>query len=563
MRNTANSAALRMLPISPVALLTLMLLFVLVWFMQLNWRHLIPSDEGRYAEIAREMLITGDWITPRYNGYKYFEKPPLQTWFNAMTFAWFGLGDWQPRLYTALCGFAGILLVGYTGVRVFNPAAGLMAALVLAASPYWNIMGHLNVLDTGLAFWMALTLCSLLLAQREHLPDRTRCSWMWLCWASMALAVLSKGLVGLILPSVTLVSYNVVTRDWATWKRLNLISGGLVFSTIVLPWFVLVQRNNPEFFHYFFIVQQFERYLTPAQHRPGPFYYFVGVLFVGFLPWVSIAAQSVYRGWQIPRQQNGFTPVILLLIWSTVIFLFFSASHSKLVSYTLPVAPALALVIGLYLSGVTNSQWKRHLLSYAAFLVIAALIAHFALIRHGDAKTPNALYREFVVWVEVAIGVGFFLTLLAYWIARQLEKTTESIVIFSIGWFLLSTIVGNGHEVFGQQRSGALLAPAIRAEFSKLPADTPFYSVDMLDHTLPFYVQHTTIMVRHTDELWFGATIEPTKWIPTIEQWRARWYRAESALALLPPSLYEQLAVSGVPMKMIAHDRWRVIVAKP
>ncbi|WP_422393413.1 glycosyltransferase family 39 protein [Mycetohabitans endofungorum] len=571
--SASSNTPSRALPLSPAALLPLMLLFALVWFLQLNWRHLIPSDEGRYAEMAREMLVTGDWITPRYNGYKYFEKPPLQTWFNAITFAWFGLGEWQARLYTALCGFAGILLVGYTGARVFNPAAGLMAALVLAASPYWNLMGHFNVLDTGLAFWMALTLCSLLLAQRAHLPARTRRGWMWLCWASMALAVLSKGLVGLILPGAALVIYTVVARDWAVWKRLYLISGALVFAGIVLPWFVLVQRNNPEFFHYFFIVQQFERYLTPAQNRPGPFYYFAGVLLVGFLPWVSIAAQSVRQGWRMPRQQNGFAPVTLLLVWSAFIFLFFSASHSKLISYTLPVAPALALVIGLYLPGVTRAQWRRHLLGYAAFLVIAAVVAYFALIGQGDAKTPNALYREFIVWVEIAIGVSLVLTLLASWLVRRralppgaaphAAPTAASIVVFGIGWFLLGAIGGNGHEVFGRQSSGALLAPAVRTELAKLPADTPFYSVDMLDHTLPFYVRHTTIMVQHADELWFGATIEPSKWIPTIDQWRARWHEPGPALALLPPSLYEQLAAAGVPMQVIAHDTRRVVVAKP
>lgn len=568
-----SGAPSRVLPLSPAALLALALLFALAWFLQLNWRHLIPSDEGRYAEMAREMLVTGDWITPRYNGYKYFEKPPLQTWLNALTFAWFGIGDWQARFYTALTGFAGVLLVGYTGARVFNPAAGVMAALVLAASPYWNLMGHFNALDTGLSFWMELTLCSLLLAQRPQLGDGARRGWMWLCWASMALAVLSKGLVGLILPGAVLVIYTVLARDWALWKRLYLVSGMLVFAAIALPWFVLVQRNNPEFFHYFFIVQQFERYLTPAQNRPGPFYYFAGVLLVGFLPWLSVAAQSLRQGWRMPRQQNGFAPAMLLLVWSAFIFLFFSASHSKLISYTLPVAPALALVIGLYLPGVTREQWRRHLLGYAVFLVVAAVAAYFALVEHGDANTPNALYRKFVVWIEVAIGVGLALTWVATWLARRRAAqpgatphsapAAASIAMFGIGWFLLGGIGGNGHEVFGRQSSGALLAPAVRAELAKLPADTPLYSVDMLDHTLPFYVGHTTIMVQHADELWFGATVEPQKWIPTIDQWRTRWSAPGPALALLPPPLYEQLAAAQLPMKVIARDRRRVVVAKP
>ncbi len=97
------------------ALLLLVAALAVIWFAPLGLRHLIPSDEGRYAEMAREMFVTGDWITPRYNGYKYFEKPPLQTWLNALTFAWFGIGEWQARLYTALASFAGVLFAGYAG----------------------------------------------------------------------------------------------------------------------------------------------------------------------------------------------------------------------------------------------------------------------------------------------------------------------------------------------------------------------------------------------------------------------------------------------------------------
>src|SRR5471032_1669222 len=164
-------------------LLLLLLAFVVLWFIGLDYRHLVPSDEGRYAEMAREMFVTHDWITPLYNGYKYFEKPPLQTWANALTFAWFGIGEWQARLYTALAGFAGVLLIGYPGARGFNDVTGFCAAVVLATSPYWNLMAHFDTLDMGLSFWMQLTLCGLLLAQRPNLPRPQVRLWMWLCWA--------------------------------------------------------------------------------------------------------------------------------------------------------------------------------------------------------------------------------------------------------------------------------------------------------------------------------------------------------------------------------------------
>nr|WP_057925285.1 glycosyltransferase family 39 protein [Burkholderia ambifaria] len=549
------------LPLNRITLALLLVALAIVWFAPLGLRHLIPSDEGRYAEMAREMFVTGDWITPRYNGYKYFEKPPLQTWLNALTFAWFGIGEWQARLYTGLASFAGVLLVGFTGARLFNPLSGFLAAVVLACSPYWNLMGHFNALDMGLAFWMALSLCALLLAQRPGLRASAVRGWMWICWAAMAFAVLSKGLVGLILPGAVLVLYTLIARDWALWKRLYLVSGLVIFFAIVTPWFVLVQQRNPEFFNFFFIVQQFRRYLTPEQNRPGPLYYFVPVLLVGFLPWLSVAWQSIRHALRMPRQPNGFSPMLVLLIWSAFIFLFFSASHSKLISYVLPVAPALALMIGAYLPLMTAERFRRHLLGYLVFLVVAAFGIIF-LAYQGDARTPNALYRAFQMWLYAGLAVAAALTLAAAWLNRR-AGVAAAIAAFGAAWLAFGTIGGTGHDEFGRYSSGALLAPAVRAELAKLPPDTPFYSIQMLDHTFPFYMGHTTIMVQRQDELSFGISVEPNKWIPTVDQWIERWKQETHALAIMPPGQYDTLVKQGVPMRVIARDNRRVIVEKP
>ncbi|KVQ72496.1 4-amino-4-deoxy-L-arabinose transferase [Burkholderia multivorans] len=549
------------LPLNRIVLALLLVAFAVIWFTPLGMRHLIPSDEGRYAEMAREMFVTGDWITPRYNGYKYFEKPPLQTWLNALTFAWFGIGEWQARLYTALASFAGVLLVGFTGARLFNPLSGFLAAVVLACSPYWNLMGHFNALDMGLAFWMALSLCALLLAQRPGLRPAAVRGWMWVCWAAMAFAVLSKGLVGVILPGAVLVLYTLIARDWALWKRLYLVSGLVIFFAIATPWFVLVQQRNPEFFNFFFIVQQFRRYLTPEQNRPGPFYYFVPVLLVGFLPWLSVAWQSVRHALRMPRQPNGFSPMLVLLIWSAFIFLFFSASHSKLISYVLPVAPALALIIGAYLPLLGADRFRRHLLGYLVFFVAAAFGIIF-LAYQGDARTPNALYRAFQIWLYVGLAIAAVLTLVAAWLNRR-AGVTAALAAFGAAWLMFGTIGGTGHDEFGRYSSGALLAPAVRAELAKLPPDTPFYSIEMLDHTFPFYVGHTTIMVHRQDELAFGISVEPNKWVPTVDEWIARWKQDTHALAIMPPGEYDALVKQQVPMRVIARDNRRVIVEKP
>jgi 4-amino-4-deoxy-L-arabinose transferase-like glycosyltransferase len=125
------------------------LLLAGVWFLTLDWRHLLPSDEGRYAEIAREMLASGDWVTIRYNGVKYFEKPPFQMWMTALAFQAFGIGEWQARLWVALSGALGVVMTAVAARRWFGPRVALLSALILVAAPAWNLASHFNSLDMG------------------------------------------------------------------------------------------------------------------------------------------------------------------------------------------------------------------------------------------------------------------------------------------------------------------------------------------------------------------------------------------------------------------------------
>ncbi|MEG2964310.1 MAG: glycosyltransferase family 39 protein, partial [Janthinobacterium sp.] len=214
---------------SRVLMWSLLGIFIVVTLYALGIRTLVPPDEGRYAEMAREMFVTGDWITTRLNGIKYFEKPPLQTWMNALTFAAFGLGEWQARLWTGLCGIIGVCMTAYAGKRVFGPRVGLYAGLVLASSLFWLASGQINSLDMGLSGMMTVTLASLLVAQRDEASETERRNWMLVCWAGMALAVLSKGLIGIVLPGGVLVLYSLCARDWRIWTRLHLVKGLLLF----------------------------------------------------------------------------------------------------------------------------------------------------------------------------------------------------------------------------------------------------------------------------------------------------------------------------------------------
>ena len=543
----------------PGKILLLVMIYGLLWFGTLNYRHLIPSDEGRYAEIAREMLVTGDWITPRYNGYKYFEKPPLQAWATAAAFQAFGIGDWQARLWTALTGFFTILLIGFTGARIYNARAGWLAALVLASSPMWVISGHFNSLDMGLSAFLVAALCSLLLAQSSRNKNGCR-NWMWTCWAFMALATLSKGVIGAAIPAMVFIAYSISTWDWRIWTRLRLFSGSVLFLAITAPWFILVAQRNPEFLEFFFIHEHLQRFTQDAHSRTGPIYYFVPLLLIGILPWVFQIPGAIAQAWKDRRRE--FSASWLLVCWFVVIFAFFSVSRSKLPGYIIPVFPALALIIGNrldHLLGHTNTMampWKLQTIGFALF----GCVGFFFLDSIGKQARPDEIeaYAQYTYWVIAALVALVIFSAYAAWQSKR--NGIQSIVSFACGFFLCAIIAGTGHETLGRAVSGIDLVERVKPS---IPEKVNFYSVRLLDHTVPFYLGRTMIMVESPDELEFGVNQEPTLWMPTLDAFIARWQEDQTAYALMVPEQFDALKAQNLPMQEVDRDSRRVIVKHP
>ena len=543
----------------PGKILLLLMIYSLIWFGTLNYRHLIPSDEGRYAEMAREMLVTGDWVTPRYNGYKYFEKPPLQVWATAAIFQVFGIGDWQARLWTALTGFLTILAIGFTGTRIYNARAGWLAAVVLASSPMWVISGHFNSLDMGLSAFLVAALCSLLLAQTSHNKSSCR-NWMWACWVFMALATLSKGVIGAAIPAMVFVAYSISTWDWKIWTRLRLFSGAIVFLLITAPWFILVAQRNPEFLEFFFIHEHLQRFTQDAHSRTGPIYYFVPLLLIGIIPWVLQIPGALVQAWQERRRE--FSSGWLLVCWFVVIFAFFSMSRSKLPGYIIPIFPALALLIGHRLDrllGYSNSlgmPWKLQTLGFT----LLGGIGFFFLAEIGKQARPDEIeaYAQYTYWVIAALIALISFSLFA--IVQSKRNGLQSIVSFACGFFLCAMVAGTGHETLGRAVSGIDLVSRVKAS---IPEKVNFYSVRLLDHTVAFYLGRTMIMVESPDELEFGVNQEPNLWLPTLDAFISRWKEDQTAYAIMVPEQYVALQGLNLPMQEVDRDSRRVIVKHP
>jgi 4-amino-4-deoxy-L-arabinose transferase-like glycosyltransferase len=536
--------------------LLVLLAFAAVWFSNLEYRKLVNPDEGRYAEIPREMVASGDWTTPRLNDIKYFEKPALQYWATAVAYTLFGEHQWTARLWSALTGFLGVLMVYFTGRRLFGATAGWYAALVLGSSLLYVLIGHVNTLDMGVSFFLSAAVCAFLLAQHDGADARARGRWMLAAWAALALALLSKGLIGLVLPGTALFLYVLIERDWRLLGRLRLAAGSVLVLALSLPWFVAVSRANPEFFHFFFIHEHFERFLTKQHGRYQPPYYFIPVLLAGMLPWTITLFDACARAWK-REPEKQFQTQRFLLLWSAVVFVFFSVSDSKLVSYILPIFPALALLIGLRLAqlGARALAWQ----TLPAALVGLALLALLPGIeRYASREVPVEMFRDYADWLIAAALVQIAGAAGCAWLAWR-GRTPAALALLAGAGLVFAQLALSGHESLSRANSAYYIVQKIKQE---LKPGMPFYSVDTYDQSLQFYLRRTTTMVAYKDELGFGIAQEPGKFIPDLALFEKTWNADREALALMSPKTYDSLRAQGLPMRLVARDTRRVIVAR-
>lgn len=543
--------------ISRRALWLLIAAFALVWFSNLEVRKLVRPDEGRYAEIPREMVAGGDWVTPRLNDLKYFEKPALQYWATATAYTVFGEHHWTARLWSALTGFLGVLLTGFVGARLWGRDVGVVAGAICAASLLYALIGHVNTLDMGVSFFLVAGLFCLMLAQRE--PDRSRAerAWMLGAWAALALAVLSKGLIGAALPLAALLIYTVLARDWALWRRLHVGAGLALFLAITAPWFIWISLRNPEFFHFFFIHEHFERFLTKTHSRYQPPWYFFPMLLVGMLPWTLLLFGALARAAR-GDGAGGFRPRLFLLVWCVFVFAFFSASSSKLPSYILPIFPALALLTADYAMRLSPRALTWHAAPYIAVGAMTMLVAA-QVVRLASAEVPVALYQAYVPWLVVAGGVLSAGAVLAVLFAVR-NRPALALIALAGGGLGCAQLILTGHDSLAPANSSYYLARQIRPY---LKPGIPFYSLGIYEQTLPFYIKRTVTLVEARDELGFGIAQEPQKFVRDYEEFARRWQAHPEALAIMHPNSLAWFDRHGVPYEIIGRDTRRAVVRKP
>jgi 4-amino-4-deoxy-L-arabinose transferase-like glycosyltransferase len=529
------------------------ILLALAWFATMPWRALLDPDEGRYAEIPREMLASGDWITPRFDDLKYFEKPPLQYWATAAAYAVAGVRAWSSRLWAVGLAFACLPLVYAWSRRLHGDTQALAAVTALAVSPFFVLVGHLNLLDQAFTFWLTAALLAFTYAQTLQPESAAERRSMLFAWACAALAVLSKGIVVGVLAGGALIVYTLLERDALTWRRLHLRLGLPLFLVITAPWFVLVSARNPSFPGFFFVHEHFARFLTTVHQRVEPWWFFLPLLLLAVLPWITSVVRSLGR---VPEPAHlgpattRFKPLKFLAVFSALTLAFFSASGSKLAPYILPMLPPLALLAAAQVADL--GAFARRAAKIGASLAVfvgAGLLIYSA---RRNSFVPHAA----LIWTSAAMAAALAALPLGY-LARRVSDTTVALVT-AIAAILAWQFLLCAYTVTPPERSARELVRAVRPLIS---ARTPLYSVGQYRETISPYLGRTLQLAGYEGELQFGLSEEPLKCM-TVDEFVARWSAGGEAVAFFEPQVWDAWRRRGLPGRVIAFDYHTVAVSR-
>jgi 4-amino-4-deoxy-L-arabinose transferase-like glycosyltransferase len=479
----------------------LLCLTAFTFFILLGNRALNEPDEGRYSEIAREMIETGDWVVPHLWYLPHLDKPPMTYWLVAVSMKLFGQNEWAARVPLALAGLSGVWAAWLFGCSLGGRRVGFWGALILQTSLLYFVMARMLTTDMFLTafntwaiyfFWRSWQS----LNSELRTPNSAFFGWHLAGWVAIALGFLTKGPIALAIPLVALAALMVCR--WKSCRARKLLWGGLtaglaLFLVLVLPWFLAVFRRVPEAFHYMAFGQAAGHLFgTTIKNRNGGPLYFFGILAVGLLPWTWLLGWLWRRVQPTPASDAGLQKDawVMLNVWAIFTFVLFSFSQAKLPAYILPVFPALAVMLAWRFFGderatqsIPATLWRfclgSSLLLPAVFPLAMVYAFHNALPGWMKWQTP--------------VIVGFMLLVL--WLARKWKPST--CVALTVALMLLS-LVGTVAEIplfQGSLRRNSTLKPlglALREKcqpgdvvvcWGDLPEGLAFYAYPMIGVT--------------------------------------------------------------------------------
>lgn len=470
----------------------------MLFFAGLGRLPLVEPDEGRNAEVGREMLASGDWITPHYNGFTYLDKPALYFWMVAGSFKMLGVSEFAARVPSALMGVATVLLIWFLARRMFGNAAGVRAGMVFAACPLPLILAREVIFDMTLTFLVTAAMVAFWLVEEVDF----RSPWFdALMFAAMGLATITKGFVGLLIPLGSVLIYEAARGRWRQSLRLRWGWGLLILLVTALPWFIAVSLRNPDFPRYALWNESLKRFTTGASHRGGGFLYYVPIFLGGFFPWsffLLLAGWNHLRRWRELRWESG-RPTLFLLCWAVWVFVFFTTSHSKLPAYFLPAVVPLSILVGVAWgevgkdASVRSPDWLTAGFTMLLGLgVLVAAASHSWLYAHFQARLAKRLPPDLLGLLQPSLlYTGLILAALGYLgrrLAAQTRGRVAAIATFALAAITVPIIALRWYpplQLLAESQSSRRLAETILASPER---DCPVFGYYYFRTGLPFYL---------------------------------------------------------------------------
>lgn len=440
---------------------------------------LIGADEPRYAQVAREMLARHDWVTPTLGGVPWLEKPPLYYWQAMLAYKIFGVSDWAARLPSVLDATA-LVLVAYWFLRRFRSASALDGALMLITSA--GIVGYARAASMDMP--LAATFGIAMLAWFAWFESGER-RLLIAFYVALALGALAKGPVAPFLAAILILLFAATQRSFSIALRSLSLPGVAAFLIVGLPWYVLVQIRNPEFFRVFLLEHNLARFGTNMFHHPQPFWYYLPVTLLAWVPWAVFVIAAIVFAARRVRDRDADSLNTFLLIWVAIVVVFFSMSQSKLPGYILPaIAPGI-LLLANYLHERESTRIHPGLSVLHGVIVTVLVFAAISL--------TSILLRHRIVWdhatavsltVSLVTGIAAVLIIArANWAGLHLAAIAPAILVVAVA-------LRSGASVLDR----TLSARPVAEELARLsPARLPVVALAPreLEYGLQFYRNQT------------------------------------------------------------------------
>jgi 4-amino-4-deoxy-L-arabinose transferase-like glycosyltransferase len=367
--------------------LPLLLLAALTFFTGLGRGAITDSDEAFYAESAREMVASGDWLTPHYNYEPRFQKPVLYYWLTSATYFVFGPTEFGARLWSAMAGLGLVMVTAACGRRWYDESTGLLAGAIVATNFGYFTIGRMALPDLPLTFCITLAIWAALVSTLES--ERSPRKFVLLAALGLGLGFLMKGPVGVIIPLLVIVPLLAIERRSIALTPIDIVLGFVVMLAVSMPWYLLMWwRHGNEYLQGFFVGDNFERFATDRFNDPRPWWFYVPVVAGGLLPWTSLALVWLGPVTQfLRRRRDAGTIDLRLMLWAILPLVFYTLSVGKQPRYILPVLPPLALLLAAAIVERTQ-EWRgyegvRSLPRRALPVVVGSFLAGAFLVALG------------------------------------------------------------------------------------------------------------------------------------------------------------------------------------